>query len=236
MDKNNQKDRVVISLGGSLIFTDQGLDTEFLSEFNKFIRKKLADNNSYQFFIITGGGKVARQYRDVSKEVLGPMLTSEDLDWLGIHTTRLNAHLIRTIFRDLADPAIIKDYENLKEAKAPVVIGAGWKPGWSTDYDAVLLCEKYKINTVMNLSNIDRLYDKDPKQFPDAKPIDKITWKELRQFVDQEWRPGMNVPFDPIASKKAEKLGLKVALLKGNDLDNLDKYFKNNKFIGTIIT
>ena len=232
----SKKEKIVISLGGSLIFTDQGIDTGFLSRFNRFIRKKLADNKNYQFFIITGGGKVARQYRDASKKVLGPTLTSDDLDWLGIHATRLNAHLIRTIFRDLADPAIIKDYGSLKKEKASVVIGAGWKPGWSTDYDAVFLCKKYKISTVINLSNIDRLYDRDPKKFSDAKPIDQITWKELKKFVDQKWQPGMNVPFDPIASKKAEELGLKVVLLKGSDLKNLNNYFKGERFVGTIIS
>ena len=34
-------------------------------------------------------------------------VTDEDKDWIGIHATRLNAHLLRTIFRDVADPVVI---------------------------------------------------------------------------------------------------------------------------------
>lgn len=45
----------------------------------------------------------------------------------------------------------------------------------------------------------------------------------------------MNVPFDPIASRQAEKLGLTVIILNGRNLTNLARFFKNQKFIGTVI-
>ncbi|MBI4992115.1 MAG: UMP kinase [Candidatus Harrisonbacteria bacterium] len=232
---SDAKDKIVISLGGSLVVPDGGPNTKFLSEFNRFIRKKLAENKNRQFFIVVGGGKVARNYRDAGKEVVGKELTPDDLDWLGIHATRLNAHLLRTIFRDIAHPNIIKDYGVIRKAAEPVVIGAGWKPGWSTDYDAVLLCKDYGADTVINLSNIQQVYDKDPKKFSDAKPINKISWKEFKKLVGSKWGPGLNAPFDPIASAKASKLGIKAVILRGDNLKNLDNYFKNKKFVGTII-
>ena len=61
----------------------------------------------YKFIIITGGGKTARKYQNSAKEITG--LTRDDLDWIGIHSTRLNAHLVRTIFRKRAHPKIIKN-------------------------------------------------------------------------------------------------------------------------------
>ncbi len=241
----NKKEKIVISLGGSLVVPDGRINTKFLSAFNWFIRKKISENKNRQFFIVVGGGAIARHYRDAGREVIGKELSSDDLDWLGIHATRLNAHLVRTIFRDLAHPFIIKHYDIIRKVTKPVIIAAGWKPGWSTDYDAVMLCEDYGIDTVINLSNIDRLYDKDPKKFPGAKPIDKISWKEFQIMVGKEWIPGMNIPFDPIASQKAAELGIKAVILKGDDFKNLDNYFsalggsasggKNKKFIGTII-
>lgn len=230
-----QKEKIVISLGGSLVVPDGGPDLDFLKEFNKFIRGKLAENKNRQFFIVVGGGKIARNYRDAGKEVLKKDLTEDDMDWLGIHATRLNAHLIRTIFRDLAHPFIIKHYDIIRKVSEPVVIAAGWKPGWSTDYDAVLLCEDYSISTVLNLSNIEKVYNKDPRKFPDAKPMTKISWKEYQKMVGKKWLPGMNLPFDPVASQKAAELGVKVAIMKGDDFKNLDNYFKNKKFVGTII-
>lgn len=228
-------DKVVISVGGSLVVPDGGLDTDFLSGFNAFLRKQLAENPNRQFFIVIGGGHIARHYRDAGKAVLGKELTEDDLDWLGIHATRLNAHLLRTIFRDIAFPNIIKDYGDLFEIKERLVVGAGWKPGWSTDYDAVLMSQHYGAGAVINLSNIERVYDKDPRRYADAKPIDKISWRDFRKLVGDEWRPGMNAPFDPIAAKKAEEIDIKVIIMKGGDWDNLKKYFDGKEFLGTII-
>jgi uridylate kinase len=45
----------------------------------------------------------------------------------------------------------------------------------------------------------------------------------------------MNAPFDPIAAQKAEELGIKVVVMSGNDFDNMDAYFQNEDFVGTVI-
>jgi uridylate kinase len=229
------KDRIVMSIGGSLVVPDGGIDTKFLSELNKFIREQLAKNPNRQFFLIVGGGTIARKYRDAGQQVIGHELTRDDLDWLGIHATKLNAHLIRTIFRDLAHPYIIKHYEIIRKAEEPVVVAAGWKPGWSTDFDAVLLCEDYGVKQMINLSNVEQVYDSDPRQNPNAKPIDKISWRDFRKLVGDEWIPGMNAPFDPVAAQKAEELGVKVVVMSGHDFTNIRKYFNGEKFLGTVI-
>ena len=228
-------DKVVMSLGGSLIVPNGGIDTKFLSDLNSFIRKELAEKETRQFFLVTGGGQTARHYIEAGQQVVGHKLTRDDLDWLGIHTSRLNAHLVRTIFRDIAHPFIIKHYEIIRKVTEPVVVAAAWKPGWSTDYDAVLLCEDYGMNTVINLSNVDQVFDKDPKQFADARPLDKISWEDFRKIVGDEWIPGMNSPFDPIASQKAHELGVKVVVMNGKNFENIDKFFKGEPFVGTTI-
>lgn len=228
-------EKIIMLIGGSLIVPDGGMDTEFLSNLNKFIRKKLAENKNRQFFLVVGGGSTERYYRDAGRDVIGYGITHDDLDWLGIHATRLNAHLIRTIFRDIAYSYIIKHYDVIRKAKEPIVVASGWKPGWSTSFDAVLLCEDYDVKTIINLSNIDIVYDKEPKTNPDAKPIKNIAWADFRKIVGNEWTPEMNVPFDPIASKKAQELGLKVVILKGNNFGNLENYFAGKEFVGTVI-
>lgn len=228
-------EKIVISLGGSLIVPNGGIDTAFLKRFNEFIRKQLGKHKNWQFFIIAGGGATARHYRDAGTQTLGHELTADDLDWLGIHSSRLNAHLIRTIFRDLAHPYIIKHYEIIRKVTEPIVIGAAWEPGWSTDFCSAMICEDYHVKTVINLSNIDTVYTDDPHNNPHAKPIKKISWKEFRKIVGDAWIPGMNAPFDPIASKKAQELGLKVLILKGNNFENLANYFAGRDFVGTTI-
>ncbi len=232
---NGYTEKIVMSIGGSLVVPDGGIDTDFLSRLNKFIREHLAKNPHRQFFLVIGGGSIARNYRDAGRDVIGHELNRDDLDWLGIHATKLNAHLVRTIFRDIAHPYVIKHYEIIRKATEPVVVAAGWKPGWSTDYCAALLCEDYGIKSMINLSNVDKVYDKDPKQFEDAKPMDKISWLEFRKIVGDEWKPGMNVPFDPIAAQKSEELELKVAVLNGNNFENVAKYIAGENFVGTVI-
>lgn len=229
------QDKVVISVGGSLIVPGGVIDTEFLKKLNAFIRDQLAKYPNRQFFLVAGGGATARNYRDAGEQVIGHELNRDDLDWLGIHATKLNAHLIRTIFRDIAHQYVIKHYEIIRKVTEPVIVAAGWKPGWSTDYCAVLLCQDYDIKTVINLSNIDKVYDKDPEKFPDANPIDKMSWEEMRKLVGDEWIPGMHAPFDPIASQKAESLGVKVVVLNGHKFDNLEKYLNGEEFVGTVI-
>lgn len=227
-------EKVVISVGGSLIVPEDGIDSQFLQQLNYFIREQLARNKNRQFFLIAGGGRTTRHYQTAARNVLRHQITDDDLDWIGIHATRLNGHLLRTIFRDIAHPVIIDDYSVIRKLVEPVIVGAGWKPGWSTDYDAVLICKDYGVKTIVNLSNINKVYDKDPKKFKDAKPIDRISWDDFRKIVGNKWVPGMNIPFDPIAALKAQGLGLKVVLI-GRDFENIRKYFDGEEFIGTII-
>ena len=231
---NGEKEKIVISVGGSLIVPNGGINTDFLSKLNTFIRTQLATTNR-QFFLVSGGGATCRHYQNAAKEVIGHELPDEDVDWLGVHTTRLNGHLLRTIFYDIAHPRIIENYDHkLEHLTERLVIGAGWKPGWSTDYDAVKLCEDYNMKKIVNLSNIEKVYTKDPKQFADAQPIDHISWPEFRKLVGDEWKPGMNAPFDPIASRKAHELGVTVAIMNG-DFPNLERFLNGEQFRGTVI-
>ncbi len=232
---SNYKEKIVISVGGSLIVPNGGIDTQFLIKFDKFIRNRLAENKNRQFFLIVGGGITTRHYQNAAREVIGDKLTHDDLDWLGIHATRLNAHLIRTIFRDLAHPYILKHYEIIRKVEESVVVGSGWKPGWSTDFCAIMACQDYDVKTVINLSNISQVYNKDPGKFDDAKPINKISWKEFRKLVGNKWVPGMHAPFDPVAAKKAQDLGVKVVVVNGNDFESLENFFNGKKFVGTVI-
>jgi uridylate kinase len=116
-----------------------------------------------------------------------------------------------------------------------VLVAAGWKPGFSSDYDAVLLAERFQADAVINLSNIEKVYTDDPKKNPNAQPIDRISWADFRAMVGDEWVPGKNVPFDPVASRHAAKIGLKVICAAGKNLENLRKILAGEDFTGTTI-
>ena len=224
---------IILSVGGSLIVPDGDVDHQFLQNLNQFIREQIKKGK--RFIIIVGGGKLARRYRDAGKAVIGE-LTNEDLDWIGIHATRLNAHLLRTIFQDIAHPRIIMDYDRrLRDWKEPIAIGAGWIPGWSTDYDAVIVARDYHASVIINLSNIDYVYDKDPRIHKDAQIIKKTTWDYFENIVGNEWVPGINAPFDPVASQLAKKNNMTVIVANGKNFNNLRNILDGEPFKGTVI-
>jgi uridylate kinase len=225
MGNSQGRKRIVISVGGSLIVPNGGIATDFLKKLNEFIREELAKDPKRQFFLVIGGGATARHFIEAGREVVGHELT---------HGTTLNAHLVRTIFRDIAHPKVIRHYDIIRKVYEPVVVASGWKPGWSTDYCAILLCEDYGVKSVINLSNTEQVYDKDPRKFSDAKPLSRLSWPEMRTIVGDKWTPGLHAPFDPIAAKKAQELDLKVVVM-GADFENVNKYLEGKRFKGTVI-
>lgn len=222
---------IVVSLGGSLIVPDGGVDVDFLKAFRDLILSEVKTGS--RFIIVTGGGRTARRYIDAARK-LG-FLTAEDLDWLGIHGTRLNAHLIRTMFRRDANPIVIKDPTKKLLWREPILIAGGWKPGRSSDHVAVMLGKLYGAETVLNLSNIAYLYTKDPRVFKNIEPICEITWTAFRKMVGTKWDPGANLPFDPIAARLAQKEKMKVILVDGRNMENLKLLLSGRGFEGTII-
>ncbi|MEK7623898.1 MAG: UMP kinase [Patescibacteria group bacterium] len=222
----------ILSVGGSIIIPKTGFDIEFLKNFRTLILDQV--KQGHRFVLTIGGGATCRQYQQAVSQVV-PM-TNEDLDWLGIYSTHFNAQFVRFLFKDAAHHEVITNPTKKIRTKKPVIIAAGWKPGASTDIDAVLLAKNFKAKEVFNLSNIDQVYTADPVVFADAKPIESIDWKTFRRdIVGDAWEPGKNVPFDPIASKLAEKLKLTVSILKGTDLDRLEKALNGEKFLGTLV-
>lgn len=224
---------IVMSVGGSLIVPDQ-IDTEFLSILKEFIEAEIAEGR--RFIIIAGGGRTARNYQDAAGAVT--KLTTDDLDWMGIHATRLNGHLLRTIFRDSAHPTMLTNPDDILDVPTdvPVVIASGYRPGCSTDLRAVQIAELVGARKVINLSNIDYVYTDDPRSNPEAKKIEIITWADFRALIPDEWDPGLSAPFDPIAAKAADEKNIEVAIINGHRPDALTDYLHNKDFIGTKIS
>jgi len=226
----NKSNKIVISLGGSLIVPD-GIDVSFVKSFVALIKDYVAQE--FSFLIITGGGKICRDYDESLRQITDP--SNEDLDWLGISVTRANAEFIRICFGELAFKKIVLDPDFIPETNRPIIVGGGWKPGNSSDLAAVRCAKSVGAIKIINLSNIDYVYDKDPKTNPDAKPIDKISWIDFMLLFPNDWVPGRNIPFDPIASCEAETLGQEVVILNGKNIENLKSYLDNNQFVGTVI-
>lgn len=221
--------RYVISLGGSLIVPDE-VDVEFLKSFTSIIQERIKKGD--EFVIVCGGGKTARRYVNWGNEL--EELEEEEKDELGIKATKLNSELVRLMFKKHSYKEVIANPYNINNTEGSLVIASGWKPGCSTDKDAVLHAIQIGTDKVLNLSNVKYVYDKDPSE-SDAKVLKEIKWKDYLDIVGEEWKASMNAPFDPVASKLAEENSVKVYMMDGKDLDNVKSFFNGEGFEGSVI-
>lgn len=221
----------IISIGGSIIIPASGFDILFLQEFKKLILSRVKKGD--RFILVVGGGATCRAYQNAAGQVTS--MSSADLDWLGIKSTMFNAEFVRFLFKGYAHAEIVTDPTVKIKTKKRIIIAAGWKPGCSTDADAVLLAKTYGAREVINASNISYVYTADPKKDPNAKPLPELTWKEMKNIIGNKWAPGGNFPFDPKAVKIASALGLTVKFVKGSDLKEFEQAVAGLAYQGTVI-
>lgn len=223
----------IISLGGSLVYPPEGINIPFLKKFYVFVRREIKKGG--QFIIIVGGGSPARKFQEAAARF--GHVTDEDRDWIGIHATRLNAQLLRTIFKHEAHPLILKRRGKVTAFDGhSLIIGAGWHPGWSTDFVAVQTAIDFGSHRVVNLGKADYVYTKDNQKFRNAKPIPQLTWRAYRRLIPKKWNPGLHAPIDPVAARLAEKESIEVIVTNGSDFKNLENILEGKAFKGTLIS
>lgn len=229
----------VLSLGGSIVAPPSGPDVGFLVEFRKRLEAWLSAAPDRRVILVIGGGGPARSYQTALKDFRAAVgetgSCDEALDWIGIAATKINAQLVKAAMGSLCADPVVTDPSAPLTFSGKVLVASGWKPGFSSDFDAVYLGERCGARTVLNLSNIAKVYTADPKLDPTATPIDSISWAEFRAMVGSTWTPGANLPFDPIASARADEAGMKVICAAGKDLDNVFRILDGAPFIGTVI-
>ena len=224
------KKPIVISLGGSILVQEH-IDVAYIKKFNDFIRRQV--KNGRRFIIITGGGRIAREYQEAASAVR--KVSNFDKDWIGIHATRLNAQLLRTVMADICTHVVIDKRKKLQRLTKPVAFGSGWRPGASTDHVSVSIAIDYGAEVIINASNIDHVYSADFRKDKTAQPFNNLTWKQYRGLVPKEWKPGLSSPIDPVAARLAERHKIQAIVVKGNDLENFERLVTGKHFSGTII-
>jgi len=182
--------------------------------------------------LVLGGGALARRFQDAAGAVAN--VNDEDKDWIGIHATRLNAHLLRTVFREVANPVILDSRSKIARLRYPVTIAAGWRPGWSTDYVALQIAADLGAKEAIIAGKPAYVYNKDPK-YPDAKKFLAVNWRDYGKLVPKKWKPGLHAPVDPVGAALAAHEGLKAIVVDGRDLRNFSALLKGKEFRGTII-
>jgi len=227
-----KKKVVVISLGGSLIIPDK-VDVNFLSNFKKVIKNNLG---KYKFIIVCGGGSIARKYISA----LENKRTNAKLQSLaGIGATRMNARFMSYFFNAEPEKGIPHKMKNIKKyLKKQDVVFCGaleYKPNQTSDSTSAEIAKKFKADFI-NLTDVDGLYDKNPKKFKTTKLVSKITWKNFNSIANKmKFKPGQHFVLDQKASLIIMENKITTYIL-GKNLNNLDNLLKEKKFKGTIIS
>ena len=207
----NQAKIITISLGGSII-NPGDIDREFLLSFRDVVLHHHQQTQE-KFIIICGGGKVARDYINASPENIPP----GQRDLTGIMATWINAQLIAAWFQGYTPSKPSQDFYTFVNQidDYPVLIAGGFLPGIKTDEDAALAADYFKSPYLINVTNVDGVYDSDPKKNPKAKKFVHLTYKEFIDLVQHDdVGPGASAPYTLIATKIAERSNCRLLIVK----------------------
>ncbi len=227
-----KKKVVVVSLGGSLIIPNE-VQIDFLSKFKRVVIK---NTKNYKFVIVCGGGSLARKYISA----LSSLNAKHKLQSLaGIAATRTNARFMSYLFSMNPEEGIPHKKKEIKTyLKKQDIVFCGaleYKAHQTSDSTAAEIAKEFKTDLI-NLTNVDGLFNKNPLRYKNAKLIPHITWKEFNKIINKiKFKPGMHFILDHTASKIIMNNKITTYIL-GKNINNFDNLLKGKKFKGTTIS
>lgn len=223
-------EKVVISLGGSIIIPDDR-DGAFLKEFASLLRTVIDDMEVY---VVCGGGKIARYYIQTGRELTAG---EGELDELGIQVTRLNARLLQLALKELAYdevPATIEETASQGQVGHVAVMG-GTTPGHTTDGVCAELAARVGASRIVNATSVDGVYSTDPRKNPEAVKYDRLSFQELEDMMVGGHGAGNSHVFDPLGAQIVSRCRIPVFIVAGRDLQDMDDAIRGRTIKGTVI-
>jgi uridylate kinase len=191
--------RIMLKLSGEVFAgsKDFGIDKPTLAHVAKQVA---AVAKITQVVLVVGGGNIWR-YRDTKdsgidrtvSDAMGMLATvmnsvalQSALEAEGTHTRVLSAVDIP----QLAEPFIKRRAaRHLEKGRVVICAGGTGNPYFTTDSAAALRALELNCDVVLKATNVDGIYDKDPKKFKNAKKYDELTFQEALeqrlQVMDQ---------------------------------------------------
>ncbi len=207
--------KIVISLGGSLLtrdFTASGV-RKYIDVLKRIYEK------AERLVIVVGGGKICREYQTIARD-LG---ASQDMqDYIGIKSTHFNASLVASALLKYAE--IPNNEKEMKAAlkKGGLVVCGGMKVGQSTDAVAAFCAKEINADLLINASNIDGVYDSNPRENKNAKKIPQLSYGELKQILSKNAQlPGQYGLFDLRAAETISRAKIRTIFVDGTDAEEI---------------
>lgn len=228
-------DKVVISFGGSVVAPAEP-DPEYLRAVVERIQAWAKD---LQVLVVVGGGQPARKYIRLARSL---QVGEEDLDRIGVMATRLNAQLVQSMLHAWGAPVARELPVTTQHAlglsrPGQVVVMGGTTPGHSTDFVAAELAVGVGAARLVNVTNVDGVYTKDPAQHPDAQHKPRLDFDELLQIIEEEEWTTAGAPgvLDGPATVLIATNGVRTCVVSGKDLDNVECAVRGQAFQGTLV-
>lgn len=226
---SKQKKILVIKLSGSVF--NFKTTSKSLKEYAQVL---LDIQTKVQPVVVSGGGIIARHYVSLARS-LGSDESS--LDEMGIEISRLNAMLLSAALGDSVYPVIPSNLEEISIAcqSGKIIISGGLHPGQSTNATAALICEKIKADRFLNATDVDGIYDSDPKKNAKAKMFKEITIKKCLDLLNNESTQAGNYELmDIVAMKVIERSKIPTYVIK-SDPKVIRNLIMKNRQTGTKI-
>lgn len=219
------KKRIVIKLSGR-VFSEEHVRSlkDYASLLVKF-------SKTHQPIVVAGGGTIARHYISHARS---SGADESSLDELGIEVSRLNARLLIYALKSKAYPHPPKNLQEVKHAvdSGLIVVTGGLHPGQSTNGTAALISEKVQASEFFNATDVDAVYNLDPKIHKNAKKFKLIDLHSLRNMlVHEDIAAGGYDLMDIVALKIIERSKIKTRIIKA-DPKTLEKALKGEE-VGT---
>jgi uridylate kinase len=195
-----KKKRVLLKLSGEALINEgqRGINPQALKE----IAEEIADaykKSCCELTIVIGGGNVWRGVRDG-----GGVIDRVNSDSMGMLATVINAIALQSAIEEagvptrvltsiniyqLAEPFVRrKALRHLEKGRIVIFAGGTGNPFFTTDSAAALRASEINADVLLKATQVDGVYDSDPRKNPDAKLISRITYAEAiskqLQFMD----------------------------------------------------
>jgi uridylate kinase len=180
--------RILLKLSGESLGSG-GVDGNLVMK----VAQQIAEVNKQgiAIAIVIGGGNVWR-FRDNQKLTSLPRVNS---DYLGMLATVMNGVVLTAALRDLkvkaevfsavkapseiTQPYVITKARKVMQAGGVVVLSGGTgKPFVTTDTAAAMRAVEMQCSRILKATNVDGVYDSDPRKNKKAKLLKQITYKE----------------------------------------------------------
>ena len=229
---------IVIKIGGSLLFNnDYTINYKKIIEFSNIIRNKTIYDS---VVIVCGGGLIAREYINTLRQF---NINEAFCDMVGIDLSHINAKLIIASLGDKAYPIVPKNFKELSKANLfnRIIVMGGLQPGQSTTSVAFEIAELIKADSVVILTDVEGIYDKDPKKYKDAKLIDSINYDQLQRIIlmqsdNKQAAAGEYRILDLVSLQILRRSKITAYIISGKSLNQFNQFWNGiAKLEGTVV-